>query len=265
MFRFLTLFPIVIASVLISCGPGVSGGDNSSVGPYAGEVIGTEGLVFYARMDESQGSISDFYGRAIGRDSGIFSYGLMGGMINNGNGPDQPNSAINFSANGCFYFGEVDALSLQPPFTIMMMVNTVPQGGETVIGKWGVSGNHSWRLTINAGPSVEFRYSTDGIDDLTPVSIGVSPSSTWYHIAFVVGADGFIDLYSNGNGFSFNNGPLAGIFSGSSAAITVGCDDNFGGFGNENNFSTGIYDEIAVFNRELSADEIFRINQARFN
>jgi glucose/arabinose dehydrogenase len=73
------------------------------------------------------------------------------------------------------------------------------------------------------------------------------PTNTWTHLAGTY--DGlFLRLYINGTEVS--NTPLTGPISTSSNPLQIGGDDIFGQFFN------GIIDEVRVYNRALSADEI---------
>ena len=255
----LTLAPLIIASILAACGPGVSGGDRSSVGRYAGEILGTDGLVFYLRMDESGGSISDFFGRGIGTVEGVPIYKVLGGMHNNGGGEPQPNSAIRYDGATCFNFGEIDALKLQPPFSIVFMATANVIGPSVYIGDWAnLAGRRGWALMADAGPSVQFTFTYDGT---TQNNYTWAPLTTnWDHYALTVDSNGNATTYLNGNFYNNPGAPITSpIFSNTGNNIRSGCSDNF------IEYLNGNLDELAIFNQSLSAQDIFRINQSRFN
>ena len=261
MLRLLTLLPILIAAALTACGPGVSGGDRSSVGRYAGEVLGTAGLVFYARMDEEQGSVSDFFGRAIGIPEGLPFYRVQGGMQNSGNGgEDQPNLAIDFTgANVCFNLGQVDTLRLQRSrgFTIMFMAYGNAAGPYQVIGSWDSVGFQEWKVFLTAGSQIAFQWTPNGSGGTT-ATFG-SYTATWDHYAVTVNAVGDVTGFQNGSQVNFlPNNVFSEIYTGAQNDIRIGCNVT-------GEYMNGGLDEIAVYNRVLSHEDIIRINLARQN
>ena len=256
----LTFTPLIVATFLISCGPGITGGDRSSVGKYAGAILGTEGLIFYTRMDESGGSVSDFLGRAIGIPEGAPIYRVQGGMQNNGGfGESQPNVAIDFNtATACLNFGEVSELrNLQPPFTIVFMARGNGGGPFHVIGYWGPFNDYEWKVELTAGFSVQFVWSPEGTTQ-NPVSFG-GYSSAWDHFAIRVESNGDLYGYQNGNNIGFTASAVNGqFFQSQNNQLRIGCN-------NSGEYLNGGLDEIAIFNRALSHEDIVRINNARNN
>ena len=128
---------------------------------------------------------------------------------------------------------------------------------QFLVGKYRTSDNQrSYRIILTSGNVLQAILSSAGTSTRTCTAGTTLSAGTWYHFAFVYdGTD--IRVYLDGALDPATNNPVthsAGIFNGS-AEFTVGKQDGF------SNPVDGLMDEVAVFDRALSADEIDSIYQ----
>jgi hypothetical protein len=133
---------------------------------------------------------------------------------------------------------------------------------EGIFGKTDGVSNRSYYLYIeSSGPMLKAKVSATGGAAAQPYGATTLSANTWYHVALVYnGTD--IRLYLNGsldeNGA---NNPLSyssGIYNGTGSFA-------IGSRGNVDDFFEGQIDEVAVFDRDLSADEIQEIYENGLN
>lgn len=164
------------------------------------------------------------------------------------------NQAVNLTTTGAAIDLEDNA-----PFTLSGWVNH--DGGGTILSKWwdDSSAKNIFRLEVNTSGNLLL------IGSLASVSSSISiPSNTWTHYAVVFDGS-VVNFYFDGltaGSFAWNNGTtypdtmvnvplMIGAYTGSSG-ITSGFN--------------GYLDEVAVFDRALSQQEINeRLTTARYN
>jgi hypothetical protein len=131
-----------------------------------------------------------------------------------------------------------------------------------IAGKSDGLNNRSYYLYIDStGPMLKAKVSSSGSGAAQPFGATTLSVNTWYHVALVYnGTD--LRLYLNGsldaNGADNPLSYSSGIYDGTG---------NFaiGSRGNVDDFFDGQIDEVAVFNRALSADEIKEIYEKGLN
>lgn len=128
-----------------------------------------------------------------------------------------------------------------------------------MIAKYNTSNNNrSYQIQIQADGTVRGLLSSNGTAYVDAVGGTTLQAATWYHVAMVYnGTD--IRMYLDGsldtNGADNPQTYSSGIYS-SSAQVCVGSRSNVG------NYYDGIIDELAIFSRALSADEVASIYQS---
>jgi len=165
---------------------------------------------------------------------------MTNGVAKEGNAVNIANSAT----QGVSVSSSLDARASSTPFSVSFWFQpNSPTGGAAVIGEWGT--RNDYVLFNSSGTVITFRAS-DGSGTTTDVSTGTLVIFTWYHIVF--GFDGSnIFIYVNA---------VAATTAAKSAVRRSG-----GSFviGNYQSFALGwigFYDEVAYYNRALSAADV---------
>lgn len=207
------------------------------------------GLVLLMHMNESAGSgtIIDYSGLG---NNGTPSAGLDS---NDYNQPGQFGDAIRFNANG-EYIQVTDDDSLGASglneLTISLWIYTTY--GSDYLRLLGTTDNYNgdgYNIYLRGGQNnYEYAFDIDG----EYVRAGNILTSQWHHVAGTY--DGHImRLYVNGVEIGTNSAPEGPINPNSGGSLRIGEITNFGsGY----NFR-GSVDELLIFNRSLSASEIF--------
>lgn len=221
---------------------------------------GFSGLVARWHMDEGSGStIDDSSSNSNdGTIKGATWVGADGGGwytradISFGTG-----DSLNFDGiNDNIAISDNDSLDINQ-LTITGWITTSDDvtNNKFIVSKWAESPNQkSYALYIGSG-QVNFLTSNDGDLNGDTLSGGIIAINTMYHIA--VTFDGNTKkIYINGS--ESNSGTWANtIYSGTSSVL----------IGNRNtsttNFFKGIIDEVAIYNRALTADEVEALSQRR--
>jgi hypothetical protein len=181
-------------------------------------------------------------------------YLMTGEMVVTG-----PTLVAGVSGNGYYFDGEGDYISigtiagLGAEQTKMLWIYTDASASTQEIYLIDEGGNNNWiELTYSdgkGGPKVRAGFDDENYFD----SEGRIVQGYWCHIAVVSRASGDIDIYingipdSSGTGFSVTNAPQA---------IVIGTDS-----GTQTAGFKGIIDEVAIFNRALTDDEIKQVHQ----
>jgi hypothetical protein len=181
-------------------------------------------------------------------------YLMTGEMVATG-----PTLVEGVSGNGYYFDGEGDYINvgsisgLGAEQTKMLWIYMEASASTHEIYLIDEGGNNNWiELTDSdgkGGPKVRAGFDEENYFD----SEGRIVQGYWCHIAVVGRASGDIDIYingipdSSGTGFSVTNAPQA---------IVIGTDS-----GTQTAGFKGIIDEVAIFNRALSDDEIKQVHQ----
>lgn len=221
-------------------------------------IINAAAPVAFWRLDEYSGSTAaDQVGGHPGTYTGTFTYGANGAL------PNDANSAIEFDGSSGFVnVPYAAALNPQGSFTIEAWVrpNTIPDSAATPcpVSSAQFSGNRSgWQIRQRDTGWQFVLYSHSGSsvanNDLANVAVGGVPATnSWTHLVGVY--DGTITtLYVNGEAYSASvSGYVANYNDGVNPAgpFTIGARSSL-----NNNFN-GRVDEVAFYNRALSAAEV---------
>lgn len=167
---------------------------------------------------------------------------------------------FNRASAGQVDLGDVSALELNPPFSILMWVNlralpSIAGGSYRLISKSDANGNQrEWAVSINGATDVvEFSSDPDGslLLDYPVIPFLAADVDQWVHIALVVSATGELVGYKDGLATGTDTiNPT--IFHGSARAF-IGRRNPSG------RASDARLDEIAVFSRALSDAEVLTV------
>lgn len=116
------------------------------------------------------------------------------------------------------------------------------------------SGNNGWYLALNSG-TTPYGFISDGTNTFTVTAGTTVSNNNWYHVALTY--DGVkLRIYVNGK----LDGETAATISVNNASVPfyIACNSNSTTEG-----LTGQLDDIAVFNKTLSADEVKEIYEGR--
>lgn len=127
-----------------------------------------------------------------------------------------------------------------------------------LVSKWNTDANNrSYSVFLNGG-KVAFDTSTDGIGFVPLLSTSSVSTGNWYHVAVVFdGAASSKIIYINGTSDK-TDGTVSGSLYNSNSDLTMGILDVGGA-----NYFTGIIDEVSIYNRALTADEVEALSQRR--
>jgi len=114
-----------------------------------------------------------------------------------------------------------------------------------------------WYYTSGSPNNTDIKYQwSDGSNYHMEIFTNALPKDTWTHAVFVfTNADKALKLYTNGSQFSTTR-ILTGALPVNSGTLYLGC------YGSSSYFFSGLIDEVRIYNRALSADEILQHYQA---
>lgn len=165
-----------------------------------------------------------------------------------------------------FYCGNSTCANLQianQAFTMMAWVNasTVPASASSygIMRKYATSGNQrQYALLLTGTGSSQFKFATYLSTSGTAATVNMSSTtttyvgSTWYHAAVVYnGTD--VRIYVNGS-LDCTPASMTGNLYDGTAPFRIGTETNSSE--TVTNLFYGLIDEVAVFNRALSASEV---------
>lgn len=208
-------------------------------------------LVSYWKLDESSGNATDSVSSNTLTNNNTVTYSA--GKINNG---------ANFVSASSKYLSIADnaSLSITGNLSISAWVNfsSTPSSGNyyAIVSKLNGSPNYSYAFNLynNAGTlSLYFQNSTNGTAVTQGLVAWTPTTSTWYHISAVyTAAAGSVSFYVNGvQQGSTQTGLGTSIFD-STSLFAIGFYD--GG-----NYFDGSIDEVGIWSRALSADEVSQL------
>jgi hypothetical protein len=219
-------------------------------------------IVSWWYLDESSGTRYDGSGNnnLTDTNANVASFSTTGASVKEGaaaadfeNLPDVGNDAHLSIAHGT-----QTGLDITGNLTIMAWFRLESTGDtQDIVAKDGATGNEGYHLRYNGNGWVDFILSHDGTNNTTVIGSTTVTAGTWYHATGVY--DGStMKLYINGESDASPVSYNSGIFS-NTAPFTIGCRN-----GNAQ-FFDGQIDEVAVFNRPLTADEVKDIYEKGLN
>jgi len=208
----------------------------------------TDNLVSYWKLDESSGDASDSVGSNTLTNNNSTAFAT--GKINNG--ADFESGSSNYLSSASASFDISDAL------TISGWINpeSTPGSGtwRGIVSKYtssfGLNSYLFWYYNNGGTPQINASISGDG-STLKTTSYNVTlTTGTWYHVAMVYIPSVSITLYLNGVQVAINT-----------TSIPASIDVNTGidllvGTGEATNYFDGMIDEVGIWSRALTADEV---------
>ena len=198
-------------------------------------LVMSDAPVAYWRLGESSGTTAvDETGGNDGTYAGGVSFGAAGALF------DDPNTAVDLDgSSGRVSVPSVPELDLQSQVSIEAWVNP-----DTLTAtRWIVNKGTVYFLYINWGTTYFGVHAAGGYQFITTTSI---TAGAWQH---VVGTYDGANLVLYRNGLVVAEGPASGTISSTTAALFVGALDSAG------SFFDGRLDEVAIYDRGLSAAE----------
>ena len=204
-----------------------------------------EGLAGYWHLDEESGTFSDASGNGnTGIGSGTLGYGISG----------KTGKAVQYSGDDKIAVDHSASLILSD-FSYGFWYKGIPGGTKHVITKWKNTGNNVFNNYFS-GSNFKCIYTHDGNsdEDLAVTSASVSVIDDAWHLIFCALDDsaGTARIYIDGQlSNTETNGSWGGLYQGTD-------NINIGGVLDSTDL-VGTLDEMRIYNRALSADEILQI------
>jgi len=198
------------------------------------------GLVSYYKLNETSGNVLD----SLGLNNGT-NFGATPNVVG------KVNTAYDFEASESDYINldNLSSLSNLTNFSISCWVKLESKTGyDSLIVKGYSGGDYAWWLRLNSDATAfEFRINNGGI-----VGSTINPSlDIWYHV---------VAIYNGSNASIYVNNSLPDSIAWSTDPdvniqnVSIGRDT-----GLNLRFLDGIIDEIGIWNRSLSTDEITQL------
>ncbi|PLW80160.1 hypothetical protein C0585_03980, partial [Candidatus Woesearchaeota archaeon] len=212
--------------------------------------INMTGNVLLLHMDESSGTIVDYSGQGNdGKQNGGIAYSSAG-IIETALTLDGDDDYINISDD--------NSLDLTDQMTISIWAKHINQQSNQMVSKqWCDSNRFSYSFSINSNNNLQFVWDTDGECSAVNTFVSDEPIDSinnWRHFS-VVFTDTSVNLYVDGElvDGSLTGGSYGSLYV-SDIPVRIGTYRNLGGdFAGQFN---GSIDEVAIWNRSLSADEV---------
>jgi hypothetical protein len=216
---------------------------------YTQTVENTPGLLGYWQFSPSTQANSSVNGF-----TGTFTGQAQVGPANSGPvlADDPTNTAVQLDGNGSFVNTNlVGGIGTQGSMVGWFKLATLPSTAGRIFTIAGESNfGDDFDLQINTDNAIHF-YSSASSSTVDPVALTSGDLNTWIFVAATFTSATDRQVYVNGILVASS---LPGIHSAASATFAMGESDVFTG-----RYFQGSLDEIAVYNRELSANEIATI------
>ncbi|MEK7542877.1 MAG: LamG-like jellyroll fold domain-containing protein [Patescibacteria group bacterium] len=220
----------------------------------------TNGLVGEWKFDEVQTSTSTTTYDATGNNN----HGTLSGGPTRASSTCKIANCLSFDGiNDYVTIGDINNLDASTAFTVSAWVNrqgdSVSGGAGTIAGKWNTAGASGWFIEVmdsgDANPNA-FRFFVSGVSDTSLYATTTFSNSTWYNISAV---------YDGSNKYIYINGVATSELTTGTPTTT---NDPFQigfntGSGDGNNYMNGLIDDVRVYNRALSADDVKRLHNNR--
>lgn len=209
------------------------------------------GLVYYAPLDEPTRATSD------GSGSGIT--GLPGTGVTQGVDGQVDLGATFAAGNDGINLGQPNALDdLRDNFSFSTWVKVDAYGGvQRFLSSDRSAGNFGWGVGLNG--TAGLRFTSYGVLDYN-VNVALPATGTWFHVGMVM-SDADVTFFVNGEA-------VGTVTHGTPAAVNAAANNNWligrsgaTGTGNPLEHFQGTLDELAVWNRELSAADFRSLYQ----
>lgn len=219
----------------------------------------TDNLVSYWKLDESSGNAADSVGSNTLTNNNTTAYAA--GKINNG-----ADFELSFSNSLSITDAAQTGLDLTGAFTISFWVKpeSVVSGYHTMVSKGGISVAASdtttqyliWRDNDGAGSAerVQFLVRTAGANKEIGYTTGsaILNAGTWYHIVAYYNPSTKMELFINNVSVASSTSSVPASLVNTARPFGLGADEA----ATAANFFDGVIDEVGIWNRVLTSDEI---------
>jgi len=215
--------------------------------PYSRLITGTSGLVSYWRLGDASGAAVDQKGVQNGVYNGSVTRGatslLASDQVDGATSfPASSGSYVSIAANAAYNSG-VPAISVEAWIKPAALT-----ASTSIVDSWG--GGGPWFLELTSSNRVRW-YVADGISTDLQLAAGSLVVGSTYHVVAVYDAAGTMALYINGVSVgSPSRTPNANMKAVSPLAIDIGSRTS------TTDLFSGVIDEVAIYNRALSATEV---------
>jgi uncharacterized repeat protein (TIGR01451 family) len=209
-------------------------------------------MVAYWRLDETSGiTYDDFYDGHDGTCGGQCPTPATG-YVNGGQEFNGSNTEINVPVDEAFDWGPTDSFSIE--FWMQTDSASTCAGNEVIVGRDDSSTQlHWWTGCWDGGQPAFYLVDVSGTTAWVTGTTDLADGS-WHHVVAVRDANANeIRIYVDGFEENSTIATYAYGFGSATAALNIGWIDLAHGF-----YFNGIVDEVAVYNKALSEDEIER-------
>lgn len=204
----------------------------------------TDGLVSYWPFDESSGNATDVHGANDVTNVNSIAYAT--GILNN-------SADLEASNSNYFYTGDTADLSITGDLTIVGWINKESDTnvGNILTKRTGTGNQRSYGFYAYTD-LLGLDLSDDG-NALTTGQVSTTlTNGTWYQVGMVYDASaGEVTFYKNGTQTGATQGSMDTSIFNSTSDLCIGCL-----FSPAQDFFDGKIDELGIWNRTLTAEEI---------
>ena len=220
---------------------------------YSGVII-ADGPISYWRLGESSTTpIAADSSGATTLHNGFYTRGVTSGVTGAING--DPDTAASFDGASAFVVvpnGSGGTFDLRNGFTLEAWVINAGQSGVGEAGRIvsnRASGGYGFGILHTTGHVDQVRFTTFGVMDYDSAMTVVPEDGNWHYVAVVFDSTNAANFYLDGSPTEQITGP--GPAGGSPADLNIGRNP-----GTTQEYFNGSIDEVAVYNYELTPDQI---------
>lgn len=217
----------------------------------------TSGLVGEWKFDEIETSTSTTTYDATGNNNN----GILVNGVARASSTCKAGDCLSFDGiNDYITFGDINNFDATTAFTVSAWINrqgdSVSGEAGTIAGKWNTGEAKGWFLEIadsdHATNANQFRFFISGVSDTSFYATTTTSNGTWYHVAAVYnGAMKYIYINTASSSEEATGSPTT-----TNDQFQAGFDTGSGG---SSNYFNGYIDDVRIYNRALSGDEIKKI------
>jgi len=209
-----------------------------------------EGMVSYWRFEEGYGNIA--YDSVNGNNATIYGANWTSGRVGN---------ALSFDGNDYVNCGNPDNLKIYPPLSVEVWINPSVIDPNASTGKIILSkGDQAFRyysMWITPWGTLGFNVEATYNNQIQTEEL-LDPNE-WYHVVGVHDGEQ-IYIYVNGELKNHADSPLKPYQNNSNAPMTIGIEPSY--MWDPNRWFKGVIDEVAIYNRALTQEEIWQHYQS---
>lgn len=214
--------------------PPAAGGGNSP---------GTTNLVAYYSLENATDAHTGGYNLT---ENGTPTY--VAAKVANGWLKDAANEFLSLADNAAF---EPGAGAWSVAFWVKL-TDATPAADAGLVGKYNfISNQRSWVVNQKTDGQTRVVVSSNGAVTTLLSTTDARSDATWYHVVAVYVPSTSLKIYINGSLNNTNTTSIPASIHNSNASFKIGAWAN-----DENLSSNGTYDEVAIYSKELSADNV---------